>query len=139
MQATPRRDTPAELALRRSLHHLGLRFRVQVKIESIPRRTIDIAFPRSSVAVFVDGCYWHGCPVHGSLPKSNRPWWRDKIAQNKRRDKHTSAVLAHDGWKVIRVWEHEAATPAARRIALAVRRFRAARKESLKKQRGQIP
>jgi DNA mismatch endonuclease, patch repair protein len=122
MRATRRRDTPIEIRLRKALHRLGLRFRLQVKIRSLPRRTVDIAFPSASIAVFVDSCFWHGCPIHGSLPKTNRDWWQAKINQNRQRDAHTTVTLTREGWLVIRVWEHEEVVSASKRIAVAVKR-----------------
>jgi DNA mismatch endonuclease (patch repair protein) len=116
MQVTPRRDTPCELALRRAVHRLGLRFRVDRPVVGTRRRA-DLVFARSRVAVFVDGCFWHGCPVHGTWPKANAAWWREKIQSNVRRDRDTDAELAAAGWRVLRFWEHEDATTAATTIA----------------------
>jgi DNA mismatch endonuclease (patch repair protein) len=120
MQATPRRDTPCELAIRSAVHKLGLRYRVDWSIPGTRRRA-DLAFPGARVAVFVDGCFWHGCPTHGTWPKANAQWWRDKINTNIRRDRETDDRLQRDGWRVLRFWEHEQIGPAARKIALAVR------------------
>jgi DNA mismatch endonuclease (patch repair protein) len=86
----------------------------------MPRRTIDIAFTRSRVAVFVDGCFWHRCPVHGSATISNSGWWADKLQRNVERDEETNARLVQEGWLVIRVWEHEDPHVAARVIAAVV-------------------
>lgn len=119
MQTTRRRDTPAEVALRSALHRLGLRFRVAYPLPGL-RRSADVAFPRRRVAVFVDGCFWHGCPVHGTWPKQNAEWWRAKIEANQRRDADTDRRLAEAGWLVIRVWQHEDAEAIAREIAVAV-------------------
>src|SRR5688572_24838136 len=89
MQSTPQRDTPAELRVRRLLHASGLRYSVDAKpLPNSPRRA-DIVFRRAKVAVFVDGCFWHGCPLHASWPKANASFWRDKIIANRRRDKDT--------------------------------------------------
>ena len=113
MRATRQRDTPAEIALRRALHAQGLRFRVDYPV--LGRRRADVAFPRHRIAVFVDGCFWHGCPLHGTAPKSNSDWWRDKLEANKRRDEDTNRRLTEQGWTVVRSWEHEdSATTAAR-------------------------
>lgn len=103
----PRRDTRPELLVRRRLHALGYRFRVAYPVPGLPRRTIDIAFPRQRVAVFVDGCFWHGCPDHGTSPAGNAGWWATKIATNKRRDRDTEEHLVRAGWTVLRTWEHE--------------------------------
>lgn len=114
------RDTAAELALRRSLFAAGLRYRVQYPVEGKPRRTIDIAFTRAKVAVFVDGCYWHGCPVHGTQARNNAAWWRSKIATNQQRDVDTSTHLERLGWVVIRVWEHEGTGEGLARVVAAL-------------------
>lgn len=71
------------------------------------RRTIDIAFTRQRLAVFVDGCFWHGCPAHGTDPASNAEWWRKKLSTNRARDEDTNGLLAAAGWTVLRIWEHE--------------------------------
>lgn len=120
----PRRDTGPELAVRRLLHAAGERYRVNYPVPGMPRRTIDIAFTRARVAVFIDGCFWHGCPDHGQFPASNREWWVDKLAKNQKRDADTSAVLIKVGWRVIRSWEHQAAADTAERIQLELRALR---------------
>lgn len=71
------------------------------------RRTIDVAFTRHRLAVFVDGCFWHGCPEHGTAPRQNSEWWQTKLAANEARDRDTDVVLASQGWRVLRAWEHE--------------------------------
>jgi DNA mismatch endonuclease (patch repair protein) len=111
MSIHPRRDTGPELAARRLLHAAGLRFRVIYKVPGAPRRTIDVAFTRLRIAVFLDGCFWHGCPEHGQLPASNQDWWKSKIERNRMRDADTTAILTADGWQVLRFWEHQ--TPEA--------------------------
>lgn len=121
MSVAKRRDTHAEVALRRELHARGLRYRVAYPVPGQRRRTIDVAFPRASVAVFVDGCFWHGCPEHGTRPKSNSEWWRGKLAANRARDRDTDRVLDELGWTVIRVWEHERSVAAADRVETALR------------------
>lgn len=107
MSGARRRDTAAELALRRLLHASGLRYRVAFPVPGQRRRTIDVAFTRARVAVFVDGCFWHGCPEHGTRPQANSEWWTTKLAANQARDRDTDRLLAELGWTVIRVWEHE--------------------------------
>lgn len=119
MQATPRRDTPCELALRSAAHRLGLRFRVDWPLPG-SRRRADLAFTRARIAVFVDGCFWHGCPVHGTWPKANAEWWRDKIERNVQRDRNTTDALEAAGWRVLRFWEHEDMTGAAQKVARIV-------------------
>ncbi|MBW9208639.1 very short patch repair endonuclease [Mumia sp. zg.B21] len=116
MARARRRDTAPELALRRELHARGFRYRVAFPIPGQRRRTIDIAFTRKRLAVFVDGCFWHGCPVHGTSPRQNSEWWRTKLTANQRRDADTTQVLVAQGWTVIRLWEHEPASVAADRV-----------------------
>lgn len=115
MQSTRRRDTKPELALRSVLHQRGLRFRIDFKLPESRRRG-DIVFTRQRLAVFVDGCFWHGCPEHGSWPKANAAWWRSKINANRSRDADTNRHLAELGWRVVRVWEHDDPVRAANRI-----------------------
>lgn len=107
MSTLPRRDTAPELALRRELHARGLRYRVQMKVPGNNRRTIDIAFTRAQLAVYVDGCFWHGCPQHHHRPATNAEWWDWKIGRNRERDTSTNAQLARAGWDVLCIWEHE--------------------------------
>lgn len=120
MQSTRRRDTPAELAVRSALHRQGLRYRVDVPALPGSRRRADIVFRRARVAVFVDGCFWHGCPEHGTQPKENATWWVEKLAQNRRRDAHTSHELTEAGWLVLRFWEHDDPDAAASVVRDAV-------------------
>lgn len=121
MLANRHRDTSPELALRRALHARGLRFFVDRAPLPGIRRRADILFPRRRVAIYVDGCFWHGCPLHGSQPKANADYWGPKLARNRVRDRETDASLREAGWLVIRVWEHEPADEAADRIATAIR------------------
>jgi DNA mismatch endonuclease (patch repair protein) len=118
-----RRDTRPEMAVRRLLHARGLRYRVDVPFPGTRRRA-DLIFRAARVAVFVDGCFWHGCPEHGTQPKSNAAWWAEKIGNNTKRDRDTDQRLAAEGWTVLRVWEHEAPDLAAARIAEVVRNRR---------------
>lgn len=120
MQVTPRRDTPCELAVRSAVHAKGLRFRVDWPLPGTRRRA-DMAFVGARVAVFIDGCFWHGCPTHATWPKANARWWRDKIEANMRRDRDTDILLRRSGWSVLRFWEHEDSLRAARAIEKAVR------------------
>ena len=121
MLAAKGRDTKPERLLRSQLHRLGLRFRLQQKLLDGLRRKADIVFRPVEVVVFIDGCFWHGCPIHGTWPKQNAEFWRDKIESNRRRDADTDARLEEAGWLVIRVWEHEDPLEAARRIEGVVR------------------
>jgi DNA mismatch endonuclease, patch repair protein len=125
MQRVRQKDTSAESALRRELHALGLRYRVQVPVLTKPRRVSDVSFAGPRVAVFVDGCFWHGCPQHASWPKQNAEFWRAKIVANQERDRDTDARLRANGWEVVRVWAHEVPTEAASRIAIIVRQRKA--------------
>ena len=121
MQATRRRDTEGEIALRAALRKLGLRYRVDVAVPGTRRRA-DVAFLAQRVAVFVDGCFWHGCPRHGTWPKTNAAWWRAKIEANQLRDRDTDRKLAAIGWRVFRFWEHEDPSDAARRVCAGLYR-----------------
>ena len=106
MQGNRGSDTRPELVLRRELHRQGLRYRVGIRpIAEIGRRA-DIVFPRARLAIFVDGCFWHACPRHFVLPRTNTAYWSSKILGNAQRDNDTNAALATRGWMVIRVWEH---------------------------------
>jgi DNA mismatch endonuclease (patch repair protein) len=86
----------------------------------LPRRTIDVAFPRQKLAVFVDGCYWHGCQIHRTIPKANRPFWASKIASTVQRDAETTAHLASQGWTTLRFWEHEPIDDVVTRIIAVI-------------------
>lgn len=116
MRGNRSRDTKPELALRSAVHALGLRFRVADKPLPNLRRTADMVFKSSRVAVFLDGCYWHGCPQHYVPSRTSIDYWGAKISRNKERDAETNRLLTESGWRVIRVWEHESPTDAARRV-----------------------
>lgn len=120
MQRVRQKDTSAERALRHELHAFGLRYRLQVPVLSKPRRVADVTFIGARVAVFVDGCFWHGCARHATWPKQNAEFWRAKIVANQERDRDTDARLRADGWEVVRVWAHETPREAASRIAAVV-------------------
>ncbi|WP_083323693.1 very short patch repair endonuclease [Kytococcus sp. HMSC28H12] len=119
-----RSHTGPEISLRKELHKRGLRFRVQYRISGIPRRRIDIAFPRWKLAVSVDGCFWHACPDHCKTPATNHDWWRWKFETNISRDKDTDARLGELGWTSIRIWEHEEPVTAADRVQKQLNRLR---------------
>jgi DNA mismatch endonuclease (patch repair protein) len=122
MQSNRSRDTQPELALRQLLHARGLRYRVDVRPVAGLRRRADIVFTKKKVAVFIDGCFWHGCPVHGSSTfKSNAAFWEAKIARNRERDAETTRELAAQGWRVMRFWEHDDAKAVVPIIEAAVR------------------
>ena len=121
MRANRGRDTRPELALRRSLHARGLRYRVDHPLPFDRRRRADVLFTRAKVAIFVDGCFWHGCPEHGTTPRTNVRFWSDKIARNRARDADTTARLEAAGWVVLRFWEHEDPGRCAALVAKEVR------------------
>jgi DNA mismatch endonuclease (patch repair protein) len=112
--------TKPEIALRKELHKRGLRYRVNFEVLHKPRRVADIAFTSLSIAVFVDGCFWHGCPLHATWPKQNAEFWRKKIAANQLRDDDTNHRLRELGWTTIRIWSHETVHEAALRVLSAV-------------------
>lgn len=116
MKAAKPRDTAPEKALRSALHRKGLRFQLDERpVENLNRKA-DIVFRSAKVAVFVDGCFWHGCPIHGTQAKANAEFWDQKIRQNRERDLDTTCFLEALEWKVIRVWEHEDPEEASQRI-----------------------
>ena len=118
MRANRRVDTKPEIRLRSSLHRMGLRFRKDYPIRLSSGRKVrpDIVFTKKMIAIFIDGCFWHSCPEHGSLPKSNKDYWLPKLKENVGRDKLNDSGLEQDGWRVIRVWEHVEPDRAARQI-----------------------
>jgi DNA mismatch endonuclease (patch repair protein) len=121
MQANRGRDTRPERVLRSAVHALGLRYRVNIRPLPGLRRTADLVFPRAKVAVFLDGCFWHGCPEHLRPARINEGFWSTKITGNRQRDEDTDRQLAKAGWAVVRVWEHEDPQVAADRVAAVVR------------------
>ena len=128
MQGNRSRDTKPEMRLRSCLFALGLRYRVSMRPIPTVRRTADVVFPGARVAVFVDGCYWHGCQAHYRPAKRNTEFWSEKIAANRRRDAQVNQLLEQAGWQVIRVWEHEEPSAAAQRIADHIRSREATRR-----------
>lgn len=120
MSRQANRNTTPEMAVRRLLHKAGHRYRLHRPVPGMPRRSIDIAFPGPKVAVFLDGCFWHGCPQHATSPKANAEWWRQKLDRNIARDLETNKRLNEAGWTVLRFWEHEDATTVAADIAAAL-------------------
>ncbi len=121
MSANRGRDTSPELALRSALHRRGLRFFKHRKPLPGVRCEVDVAFPSARVAVFVDGCFWHGCPEHGTRPATNAEWWNAKLDANLRRDERNRALLSADGWRVVRIWEHESLDSAVSTVLRALR------------------
>lgn len=125
MQSNRSRDTRPELVLRSALHRRGLRFRKHLRpIPGLPC-TVDVAFPRERLAIFVDGCFWHSCPDHGSYPISNGDWWRAKLDATRRRDEHNGKALTEAGWTVLRIWEHDDLDSAVAEVAATLERLRA--------------
>ncbi|MFI9836309.1 very short patch repair endonuclease [Nonomuraea sp. NPDC051941] len=118
------RNTQVEVLLRKELHRAGLRFRVHRRPVPGLRREADVVFGPARVAVFVDGCYWHGCPEHATWSKTNADFWRQKINRNRERDRDTDQKLIDVGWLPIRVWEHEDPEEAAKSIVVVVRERR---------------
>jgi DNA mismatch endonuclease (patch repair protein) len=121
MRAIRRRDTGPELEIRTLLHRAGLRYRVDHRIgtgRSAPRP--DIAFAKQRIAVFIDGCFWHQCPEHATMPKANRGFWEPKLRRNVERDRENDAALQAMGWTVVRFWEHEEAERVAAEIMKTV-------------------
>jgi DNA mismatch endonuclease, patch repair protein len=121
-RGNPRTGTNPEIALRSALHHAGLRFRKDYPIRGNARRPIrvDIAFPRARLAVFVDGCFWHGCPEHGTTPRTNQAYWAPKLARNAERDRENDVRLRELGWRVVRIWEHVPVTQAVADVLAAL-------------------
>lgn len=124
MRANKRRDTSTELAVRHELHSRGLRYRVDFAPLPSLRRRADIVFTRARIAVFIDGCFWHGCPIHGTAPKRNADYWGPKLAANVARDRDTDSRLSAAEWIVARFWEHESPTTVADAIERLARRGR---------------
>ena len=120
MRANMHRDTKPELAIRRLLHARGLRYRVDMAPWSNRRRQADIVFTRRRLAVFIDGCFWHGCPEHATVPVTNVDYWRPKLARNIERDRETTAMAEAEGWTVLRIWEHVPPEEAVRLIVRAL-------------------
>jgi DNA mismatch endonuclease, patch repair protein len=126
MQSNKGRDTEPELALRRAVHALGLRYRVSARPLTGLRRTADLVFTKAKVAVFLDGCFWHGCSAHHTVAATNARFWADKVDGNRARDRDTDSQLLAAGWVSIRIWEHEDPLEAAERIRDLVLARRAA-------------
>jgi DNA mismatch endonuclease, patch repair protein len=124
MQGNRKRDTRPEIALRRVLHSRGLRYRVAAKPLADRPWTADLVFRGLQLAVFVDGCYWHGCPEHYTVPRTNTSYWSEKIARNRARDAQVEADLRAAGWTALRIWEHEPVQTAADRVLVALGRLR---------------
>ncbi len=121
MSRVRNRDTAPEMALRSELHRRGLRFRVdRVPAPGVKSRA-DLVLGPAKVAVYVDGCFWHRCPEHGTTPKTNADFWKRKLIRNQKRDAETDRLLEEHGWAVVRIWEHEDPGEAAKRVEDIVR------------------
>jgi len=121
MRANRSKDTGPEVALRKALHRLGYRYRVGLRLKLAAGAVRpDIVFPKRRLAVFVDGCFWHGCPSHGRVPSDPTGYWRAKFARNRERDARVDATMASSGWAVLRIWEHEGIEDAVGRVAAAL-------------------
>jgi DNA mismatch endonuclease (patch repair protein) len=117
MRRNPRRDTEPEIALRSELHRMGLRFRKDLPIRTADRIVRpDVVFTRARLAVFVDGCFWHQCPLHGNVPRANTAYWVPKLERNVRRDRAVDEALLAAGWTVLRAWEHEKVAEVAAKV-----------------------
>jgi DNA mismatch endonuclease (patch repair protein) len=117
MAKVRQKGTNAEVALRQEMYRIGLRYRIDYEVLIKPRRVADAAFPGRKIAIFVDGCFWHGCPEHATWPKRNAEFWRQKIEANRQRDTDTNERLRSLGWTVLRFWSHESPTDAAKTVA----------------------
>lgn len=129
MMGNRSRDTKPELIVRRYLHGSGLRYRVHVRPIADWNRRADIVFPKAKIAVFVNGCFWHGCPRHFTAPKTNENYWTPKIKRNKERDAETFARLKSEGWLVIPIWEHEDLVEISMKVAIRIRKRIRAKQE----------
>jgi len=127
MARVRRAGTDVELVLRKELYRTGLRYQVDYEVLKNPRHVADVAFPGLKIAIFVDGCFWHGCPEHATWPKQNAEFWRQKIEKNRLRDADTNSRLLEVGWTVLRFWAHESPVEAAQVVAKAVAIARAER------------
>jgi DNA mismatch endonuclease (patch repair protein) len=127
MQGCRGRDTSSELSLRSAVHRLGLRYVVDVRPLPGIRRKADLVFPRLRLAVFMDGCFWHGCPMHYTAPVAHAEFWNTKLDMNRLRDSETDQLLAAAGWTVLRVWEHQDSAGAAALVREVLEELRARR------------
>ncbi|MBX4997461.1 DNA mismatch endonuclease Vsr [Rhizobium lentis] len=127
MQRTRGRDNPFEVLIRSQLYAKGIRYRAHYSVPGMKRITCDIAVPKLRIAVFLDGCFWHGCDIHPPSVKKNTAFWMEKIERNRARDRRVREHLAEIGWTTFRFWEHEAAETIVRRIVSTVEEYRAAK------------
>lgn len=131
MRANHRRDTRPERRVRSLLHARGLRFRVDHGLVAGDVRVRpDVVFTRARLVLFIDGCFWHACPIHGNQPQRNRGYWAPKLIRNAERDRRVTHALEGDGWLVVRAWEHEDASDVADRVSRAVEQRRAHQRDA---------
>lgn len=122
MQANVGRETSAEQTVRQFLNNCGLRFRKDSRPLPTLRCAADIVFPKAKLCIFIDGCFWHGCPIHFRVPASNAAWWEEKIEANRVRDRRNDRLLQRSGWRVVRVWEHSLSPHTLAKLAVTIRR-----------------
>lgn len=123
MRANRKTDSQPESRLRRELFRRGMRYRKNAPVStSVGIVRPDVVFPGSRVVVFVDGCFWHSCPLHGNVPVTNRAYWELKLSRNRERDQRVTSALTSAGWLVLRFWEHDSVVQSALRVEEAVRR-----------------
>lgn len=127
MRGNRKADTRPETTLRSALHRKGLRFLKNARPERDIACRVDVVFRGQRLAVFVDGCFWHGCPKHGTRPTTNASYWIPKIERNVERDRANDALLVERGWHVLRIWEHEPLDEATERVEVELRRLSQAR------------
>jgi DNA mismatch endonuclease (patch repair protein) len=129
MRGNRGRDTSLELVVRSALHRRGFRYRVDHPPLKKLRSRADIVFTRAQIAVYLDGCFWHGCPIHGTTPSTNADYWVPKLEQNRQRDGRVTRILSESGWTVLRFWEHEEPTEIVDKIADQVRAAQVVRRD----------
>lgn len=127
MQRTRGRDNPFEVLIRSQLYAKGIRYRAHYPVPGMKRITCDIAVPKLRIAVFLDGCFWHGCDIHPPSVKKNTAFWMEKIERNRARDIRVREHLAEIGWTPLRFWEHETVEAIVKRIVSTVEQYRAAK------------
>jgi DNA mismatch endonuclease (patch repair protein) len=126
MRANRKTNSGPERRIRSRLHAAGLRYRIYLSINVEGQRIRpDIVFTRRKLAVFVDGCFWHACPDHGTMPSHNPDYWLPKLGTNVRRDRLVDGLLRQAGWRVLRIWEHTDSAEAAQAIALVAMEIQA--------------
>ena len=128
MRANRKVDSRPERLLRSEMWRMGLRFRKYLRV-ALPGRSVvlDAGFERLRLALFVDGCFWHGCPLHGNVPRTNSNYWTAKLERNLARDVAVNRALVAQGWAVLRVWEHDDPSEAAERVRTTLEFLRSLR------------